>query len=48
VKNEEERFFLPKRNEAKGKLRKEMNEANNANGFPSRAYHRKSIFLDYF
>ena len=48
VKNEEERFFLPKRNEAKGKLRKEMNEANSANGFHSRAYHRKSIFSRLF
>ena len=44
VKNEEGRFMLLKRNEAKGKLRNEMNEANNANGFHSRASHKISMF----
>ena len=44
VKNEEGRFLLLKRNEAKGKLRNEMNETHNANGFHSEAYHKKSIF----
>ena len=44
VKNEEGRFLLLKRNEAKGNLRNEMNEADNANGFYSRAYHKKSMF----
>ena len=44
VKNEEGRFMLLKRNEAKGKLRNEMNEANNANGFRSRASHKISMF----
>ena len=47
VKNEEGRFLLLKRNETRGKLRNEMNEANNANGFHSRTYHRRSIFFDY-
>ena len=46
VKNEEGRFMLLKRNEAKGKLRNEMNEANNANGFRSRASHKISMFQD--
>ena len=48
VKNEEGRFLLLKRNEAKDKLRNEMIEANNAKGFHSRAYHRKSIFSRLF
>ena len=43
VKNEEGRFMLLKRNEAKGKLRNEMNEANNAIGFLSRASHKISM-----
>ena len=48
VKNEEGRFLLQKRNEAKGKPRNEMIEADNANGFHSREYHRKSIFSRLF
>lgn len=44
VTNEEGRFMLLKRNEAKGKLRNEMNEANNANGFHSWAHHKISMF----
>ena len=48
VKNEEGRFMLLKRNEAKGKLRNEMNEANNANEFHSRASHKISMFSSLF
>ena len=43
VKNEEGRFLLLKRNEAKGNLGNEMNEANNANGYHSMTYQEKSM-----